>query len=465
MFSWLPLNPVPWHALTDGDIWWHMRTGEWIVQHHQVPRVDVFSSVSAGRPWVAYSWTFEVLAYELARNWDLTGIVAYEMVMWVIIAVSLLHLLRGILPRFWECAGLALVGGFCLERQTGPRPGVFTILFFLWELDILLRARRSGNKRLLLLVPVVIWMWANVHLQFAYGLVLLGVFCVEPVMDRLFRIRDLAEKKIPAFWMWGALAVSFAVTFANAYGLGEYKLWTDVVRYARVYRYINEMRPMDFTLPVHYVVTILIVTGAIAVGRHRPVRPLWVLLMLWAALSSIRTERDIWLGTIVAVAAIAVALAERERAADQIPSRVWLAAAAGVLLVLTVALKTGPSNRQILASLSSEMPVGAVAFIHEHHLQGPLFNDYDWGGYLIYALPEIPVSIDGRMNAHSPQQVERSLATWNLWTEWETNPQLQQAKLVVAQHQYALTRVLAKDPHFRVLFDDGVGVVFQRIAR
>ena len=49
----------------DPDIWWHMRTGEWIVQHHAIPRVDIFSGPNAGKPWQAYSWLFELLTFGL----------------------------------------------------------------------------------------------------------------------------------------------------------------------------------------------------------------------------------------------------------------------------------------------------------------------------------------------------------------------------------------------------------------
>jgi len=465
ILSWLPLSSVPWHALTDTDIWWRLRSGEWITQHHHLPTIDPFSTTGADRPWIAYSWTFDVLMYQLAHNWDLAGVVAFEMLMWVLVTASLLHLLYGVLQHFWRSVALAGIGGFVLIRAIGPRPGSFNVLFFIWELDLLLRAERSGNKRLLLFVPMLLWIWANVHLQSVYGLVLLGIFCAEPLVARILGLsHEDKDPRIPSRWLWSLLAASFALTFITAYGAGQYKVWADVFHEARMYRHINEMRPMDFTLPLHYVLAILLPVSALLAGRLRRLRPTWIFLAIWGTLLSMRTERDIWLGTVISLTLIAVAMQEKSPAAERVQRSVWLAAAAGVMLVLVFALKTGPTNRQIVASVAQEMPVGAVAYIHEHHLQGPMFNDFDWGGYLIYALPEIPVSIDGRTNVHTEAQVERSLATWNLWTEWDGDPLLQRANVVVAQRKFPLTFALVKDPHFKAVFDDGVGIVLLRVA-
>src|SRR6185369_16734408 len=111
----------------------------------------------------------------------------------------------------------------------------------------------------------------------------------------------------------------------------------------------------------------------------------------------------------------------------------------------------------------NELPVGAVAYVHEHQLSGPLFNDYDWGGFLIYALPEIPVAMDGRTNVHGQDEVGRSINTWWLNPGWDRDPLLNNANLVIGTPRKALTSYLRKDPHFKVLFDDGVAVLFQRV--
>ena len=64
--------------MVDPDIWWHLRTGEWILQHHAVPHTDPFSSIGAGKPWSAYSWLFELLVYQLFLRLGLVGLVRFS---------------------------------------------------------------------------------------------------------------------------------------------------------------------------------------------------------------------------------------------------------------------------------------------------------------------------------------------------------------------------------------------------
>ena len=47
----------------DPDIWWRFRTGQWIAEHHAVPFQDYFSLGGIGKPWIEYSWLFELIIY------------------------------------------------------------------------------------------------------------------------------------------------------------------------------------------------------------------------------------------------------------------------------------------------------------------------------------------------------------------------------------------------------------------
>ena len=62
----------------DPDIWWHLRVGQWVVEHGRVPSNDPFSRYGLDKPWIAYSWLYEVLIYRLHEAFGLTGIVAYR---------------------------------------------------------------------------------------------------------------------------------------------------------------------------------------------------------------------------------------------------------------------------------------------------------------------------------------------------------------------------------------------------
>jgi hypothetical protein len=102
-----------------------------------------------------------------------------------------------------------------------------------------------------------------------------------------------------------------------------------------------------------------------------------------------------------------------------------------------------------------------VEFVSQKKYDGPLFNSFDWGGYLIWSLPQIPVSIDGRGNIHR-HRVESVLQTWMGYPGWETDRDLMESRIVIAELKRPLTALLRKDARFRLVYEDSTAAVFIR---
>ena len=469
LFLWFPLMSLK-DPVVDPDIWWHMRTGEWIVQHHQVPRTDPFSITGAGRPWVAYSWTFELLAYWVGKYWDLLGLAALRIGMWLAATWAFYRLMRANVAGFWTAAGLTALGSYVMVRAFAVRPGSLTILFFVLELSLLWDAGRTGRSGRLWLLPALLCLWANVHAQFVYGLFVLGLFCIEPALNRIARYRSqvVGGARVANRTLWIILAASAAATLVNPYGWRVYQVVFEYGHQVWSKRYILEMSPLPFDQFSDYLAVLLVLGAAFALGRARQVRPLWVVLLGWAALFAFRSQRDIWLLAIVCTLLIATesSPALSARAGEELHSRAKLWAVAAIIATLATAWQyITPTNKDLLSYLALRLPLGSVAYIHEHHLRGPLFNNFDWGGFLIYALPDEKVAIDGRTNVHGAAEMERSFNTWNGGPGWQSDPLLQEANLVIAGPAFALTQLLRADPHWRPVFEDGVSTIFLRVDR
>lgn len=473
LFAWFPIQAMHYANVSDPDIWWHMRTGEWIFQQHAIPHADPFSV--SGQPWVAYSWLFDAFIYQIASHWDLVGIVAYTVGMWLAITGFLFRLIRSLLPDFWLSVAVTLAASLAMSRIFGPRPGLFTTLFFILTLHSLLDAERTGNARQLWLLPILMIAWANIHIQFVYGLFVIGVFAIEPLFARIFRHR--AETRLPHRTLWLVLAASTVATLVNPYGIGVYRVLWDFFLQPKLYSLVIETQPMKFNHFTHYLalglallafITLLVPyryqrSSAHRVGLSaRRLRPAWIILLLWATASGIHAERDVWVIAIIAAATIASSLgtmAEPSTFAPRLRNSGIACVAAIVLLGLTWVM---PTNQQLLSRVARVYPIGAVAYIHEHHLQGPIFNDFNWGGFLIYALPEAPVTIDGRTNIHGASRIENSWNTWNLGPNWDHDPNLSSANLIIAEPTLPLTKALTRDPHYQLVFNDGVSMLFVR---
>ena len=171
----------------DQDIWWHLRAGQWIVEHGALPATDPFSQYGQGKSWIAYSWLFEVIAHGAHAWLGLRGLVMLSAVLGLLIAASLYVLVRGLGAPLAVAAALTLVGFDAMMPLTTPRPWLFSMLFFLIELCVIVAAWRDHSARIpavLWLLPPVFILWANMHVQFVIGLVVLAAAAADALWDR-----------------------------------------------------------------------------------------------------------------------------------------------------------------------------------------------------------------------------------------------------------------------------------------
>src|SRR5689334_15797524 len=165
---------VHYRAVYDPDIWWHLRAGEWVLNNHAVPQTDWLSNSAAGKPWLLYSWGFDVLVASLYRGFGLFGpIILYPVTMVLCIASMVWLLIReGVRGSWFRCL-LGAGSLIALSPILSPRPGLFTVFFFALELWLILRAERSASPKPLYFLPLIFAVWANLHVQFIYGLFVL----------------------------------------------------------------------------------------------------------------------------------------------------------------------------------------------------------------------------------------------------------------------------------------------------
>jgi len=137
-------------------------------------------------------------------------------------------------------------------------------------------------------------------------------------------------------------------------------------------------------------------------------------------------------------------------------------AAAPMLGVLLLVAANRMSEAQLAANAARTYPTEAAAFIEKQALRGPLYNYFDWGGYLIWRLPQLPVAMDGRTNVHSEDHAVRNADTWLGRPTWQSDPDLAQAKIVIGPRDLPLVSLLRLGDRFRVAYEDpdGPAVVF-----
>ena len=459
-------------AFSNGDIWWHLRTGLWILQNHSVPRSGLFSQYG-DRPWVATSWGFEVLT---AGVYKLLGLRAIPVVLagfkLGLAAVTFL-LARGGRGNFWGAVLLSAVGQ-CVIVDLQPLPILFSILFFGIEVFLLLQSRRGNDLRPLFWLPLLFFVWANVHGQFLNGLLLLGWFLAAEVAEYLLRTSGVRSFPAPAhslakvFTIAGLSAVATLLTpytfqlFPNAFQTAYSKV---------LFEDFQEMQSLAFRRPQHFVLLLLVMGAFLALGRQRS-RDLFKLGTLSVfVMLAFRVQRDVWCVVFPAIAIIADALADYHKEPElpkTTPRWKWEKPLVAVLVVgvFLAAMIRIPGSDALMRGASRVFPVKACDFIRANQLPKPLFNTYSWGGFLIWYLPEYPVSIDGRVNLYGDEINERYFKVTEGTQRLETDPGFAQARTILLEPNSGLLKALTTLPalraQFRVAYQDDVAAVLVR---
>lgn len=448
----------------DPDLWWHLRTGLWMVEHGHVPMEDPFSSYGMGKTWIAYSWLFELIVYVLYTRLGLLGIVLFTLVMSLLIAFTVHMLVRKAkFPFAVEITLMAFALG-SMKPVISPRSWLFSILFFALELLILFHVRRSGKSLVLWVLPPLFALWANLHLQFIYGLAAMAFFIAE-VLGNRFLAPNMGERFSPVAPLGRLCVVAFAcvlATFATPYHYHLLRPIFEISLQTGAFSNVQELHPLFFRTPADWFVLILTLAGAYVLGWERRWQIFPLLLLAMGAMLGFRARRDAW---VVVLAAVAIIGEFREMAT----SADWfhftkrrVAGIAGALMLFTymIAGHREMTNQHLETVVEQLFPVKAANFIVENGYPGPLFNNFDWGGYLIWHLRTLPVSIDNRMNVHGDQRIERSLATWSGSPGWNRDPELLKARLVVAEVRRPLVSLLRSDQRFKLVYEDSTAAVF-----
>ena len=453
---------VPKLSAADLDIFWHLRTGEWILQHHAIPHADPFSSTVAGKPWQAYSWLFEVLAIKLFNRFGLVSTLWYTAAMLLAMMAALQHLVRRLQPSFGIGLLLSVVGCLAMAHLSAPRPWMFTILFFILEVDILMHARRTGRTRELLWLPLLFALWSNIHIEFIDGLLVLALALAESMAAHFF---PQLKTGLRTGWMAGIFILSALSTLLNPFGWKVYNVVFDytsrLAAHASALNTVTELQANPFRDFGNYCVLFLAIGAAAVLAHQRRFRLFEVGLLAFAAAESFRSQRDVWLVVVTSVAILAACIPDRHGASAAHPRQVSLLFATTVAALLVFALYRGNTldKPAIQVETAKTLPVHAVEAIQAHHYTGPLYNDYNWGGYLMWAL-HMPVSMDGRASLYGDEAIERSMLTWGGRPGWQSDPALQSAGIVIGPYESPLMQLLRTDSHFQLAYEDKVAAVF-----
>jgi hypothetical protein len=362
----------------DPDTYWHLASGKWMFEHGQLLRADVFSSTMNGAPYSVGEWLGELVIYGAYLLGGWAGIALLRATLVAIGAFFITRVALRAAPAPFALGVTALALALS-EITWTDRPQLFTFALFPLLLDVLIAAR-AGRARLLFLVPPLTLLWTNLHGGYALGLALVAIFAAEAVLTR--------RNAIP---FTAAAVLALAASFLDPGSLG---LGAAAAHATSPPRFIVEEAPPDVLRPAGFVFALFaLATLALAFARGGTLLDALLLApLLWLGLSAQRHMPYFALAATPFIAAGASELWWRWRPASrfELPRPVIVGVGAGLVAMVAVSVATAP-----FAPNETNYPTAARDKLAG--TSGNLLNEYDWGGYLIWRVPERPVFIDGRL--------------------------------------------------------------------
>ncbi len=453
----------------DSDTWWHLRSGQYIVESLIVPTTDPFSHTRGGQPWIDHGWLAQLLWYGL-----------YALGGWPALSLGLAALVTLTFALVWQVtpgnlyirAFITLMGAITSAVIWVVRPqmisfGLAGLILFLLE-----KYKRQG-RRWIYALPLVILLWANIHGGYAIAFMLVGTYVAGETLNRLTRHDAdpvLTWRQIGLLLL--VAGISFGVVVINPHGWQMWLYPFRTVGIGALRDFIQEWRSPDFHLTFTWPFIVMLLLTVAALGRSARLADwsdlammgLWVGWSLFAA----RNMGLYGLLTVPALARYADAawgryLPTGQRVRSAAANRLNWVLLGLVLVAALVKIGVALNPQAARQAEYDSLPARAAEYLRQNRPAGPLFNSYNWGGYLIYKLwPAYPIYIDGRTDLYDDAFIRRYLNVMSAGEDWEQTLDEDGINLVLVESDNTLAKFLGQDPAWQELYRDDLAVIFGR---
>jgi hypothetical protein len=451
-------------GIADPDIWWHLHNADYLVQHHSLPRADMYSFTVAGHPWINHEWLAE-LPYYFA--WRVSGLSGINAVVFAVLTLTFLGVLYLCYRETGHYKASIVAGTFAVilgSISFGPRTILFGYAYLVLLLLLLQRFRLKGHAPLWL-IPPLFCLWANAHGSWLIGMVIFSMVIGAGLFNGEWGF-VAAEPWTPSqrnrlLISWGA---SLGALFLNPFGARLVFYPLDLAfRQKLNIEHVAEWISVNFHDTRGKIVLVLLIILLVS-ALVRPRR--WILgelgLVLFALYSGLTYIRFLFLLGIVIAPVLAKTFEFVPRYRREMDTPVINAVV--IILMLAGIAHYWPREPQLQALVADQYPVQAVSYLRAHPPSGPMLNFYLWGGYLNWRDPSLKVFIDSRVDIFEYSGVLQDFLNVLALKDPEIVLDKYQIRYVLFPPGEPLTYLLQHDPKWRVLYSDKISVLLERMS-
>ncbi len=401
--------------IADTDLWWHLRNAHYILAHRSFPTTDTYSYTAAGSPWIDHSWLSEVIYYSAYHTLGLRGV-------FVIFTLAI--------------ATLTTVTFFlCMKRTGDPfAAGVVTV-----------------------------WGGLLAMVGFTPRAQNLGWLCFVAVFAILLRFRNAREAPLWLIPLAVTAGLSVAALFVNPFGWRLVLYPFDVLLHQKLNVALgDEWTSVNFndSRGVFVIITLAVVFATALLPRK-----LWriddVILtafVLYCGLSHIRFL------VLTGIVLPPILVSQIGNMSSYNPAHERRIVNAIIITVVAVMLIAGFPTQQVLdTQVSALFPVGAVSFLNSHPQKGNIFNQYEWGGFLEWNLPQVQTFIDSRTDIFEYKGVLRDYFAIGTFNDSQKLLDKYKITYIVYPTHTPLAYFLANNARWEQIYQDNQAVIYRRL--
>jgi hypothetical protein len=445
------------NLLNDPDSYWHVVVGRWMVEHRAFPTADPFSFTFAGNPWIAKEWLSQILYAGAQAAFGWPGM--------VVLAAASMALAYALLARFLIddmrplYAVLFVAGAFLLSApHVVARPHVLAFPILVAWVAGLARAADAGRAPSFWLLPLMV-LWANLHGGFTFGIMMVGALGIDAI------VTSPSETRVRTAARWvGFGLLAMAAGCVTPYGWQSMLMTVRILGLGPALSIIGEWKPADFSRLGGLEIVLLLAFGA-ALWRGVTLSPVRIVILLGLIHMALSAERNAEIFGLVAPLVVARPLAAQiatiRGAPREAASLRLFAGAAAVLTAILVIASVALASVMHYTPDARITPAAAVAALKAAD-PGPVFNDYNFGGYLVYE--GVPTFIDGRTELFGSAFVDRyyNAVTLSDLADFERLLDEYKIKATLLMPDDAAVAWLDRMPGWHRLYADRIAVVHVR---
>jgi len=430
------------------DIWWHLRTGDLILQG-VFPFQDLFSYTAFNKTWILHEWGSEVIFSFVYKTLGISGL--------IVLKAFLCAILVGLVFKIMVKKGVNILISFAFipviilgtTSSWSVRPHIFTNIFLIILFSAYIDFKHYKSQKSLMFLPVLFLLWINMHGGFIIGFVFLGTCIVAESLELFLKpesnqnLSSSNLKKLIAYTI-----ISFAVCFINP---NTYK----GVLYPFLYiqdqipsHLITEWAPSSLKNHFEFVTIVFLIVLGFAFSKKKLFlyEIFLIVLFTYFAFSAIRhiaiftiivipiisvLWQDIiilWFARIVGISKgkinlglLSISEYFSNRSSWFLKMEKCLDWHFFLVLTITIVIITISflGDKLHFGVEKDKYPLAITNYIKSINLEGNLFNQYSWGGFLIWSFPDKKIFIDGRMDVYKKKISSEYTTIMSLNDGWE----------------------------------------------